>query len=274
MTAISTKDSPGIGVSGRNVIESFSLKERTIVITGVTGGLGINFANACVQAGANVAGIDIASAPHADFHKLSAYGTKVSYYQADVTDAQLVEDTFQQIVGDFKEIHGCITCAGIAGEAPFHEYPAEQVRKIVNVNLLGSFFVAQSAVRQLLKQKTRGSIVFISSVASHQANASHPVSAYGATKYAVRGLAQQVAVEYAPYGIRANSITPGPMLTDMSRRLAAGNPDVFKNLCSHIMLNRMGEPDELNGAAVFLLSDASSFVTAEDILVDGGQGHL
>ena len=65
-----------------------------------------------------------------------------------------------------------------------------------------------------------------------------------------------------------------PMLTEMSRRLAAGNPEVFAKLCSHIMLNRMGEPDELNGAAVYLLSDASSFVTGEDILVDGGQGHL
>lgn len=64
------------------------------------------------------------------------------------------------------------------------------------------------------------------------------------------------------------------MLTEMSRRLAAGNPAVFADLCSHIMLNRMGEPDELNGAAVYLLSDASSFVTGEDILVDGGQGHL
>ena len=65
-----------------------------------------------------------------------------------------------------------------------------------------------------------------------------------------------------------------PMLTDMSRRLAAGNPEVFSQLCSHIMLGRMGEPDELNGAAVYLLSDASSFVTGEDILIDGGQGHL
>ena len=64
------------------------------------------------------------------------------------------------------------------------------------------------------------------------------------------------------------------MLTDMSRRLAAGNPEVFTKLCSNIMLGRMGEPGELNGAAVFLLSKASSFVTAEDILVDGGQGHL
>jgi NAD(P)-dependent dehydrogenase (short-subunit alcohol dehydrogenase family) len=64
------------------------------------------------------------------------------------------------------------------------------------------------------------------------------------------------------------------MLTEMSKRLAAGNPEVFANLCSHIMLNRMGEPDELNGAVVYLLSDASSFVTGEDILIDGGQGHL
>ena len=75
--------------------------------------------------------------------------------------------------------------------------------------LLGSYFTAQSVVRQLLKQGTPGSIIFISSVASHQANRGHPVSAYGATKYAVRGLAQQVAAEYAAYGIRANSISPG-----------------------------------------------------------------
>lgn len=75
--------------------------------------------------------------------------------------------------------------------------------------LLGSYFTAQSVVRQLLKQGTPGSIIFISSVASHQANRNHPVSAYGATKYAVRGLAQQVAAEYATAGIRANSISPG-----------------------------------------------------------------
>jgi len=65
-----------------------------------------------------------------------------------------------------------------------------------------------------------------------------------------------------------------PMMTDMTRKLAAGNAQVYENLCSHIMLGRLGEPEELNGAVVFLLSNASSFVTGEDILIDGGQGHL
>ncbi|KAG6991360.1 hypothetical protein G7Y79_00053g088430 [Physcia stellaris] len=249
----------------------FTLAGRITVITGVCGGLGSSFAKACNDAGGIVAGIDIKEECDS---ALAAQLRGFKYYRADVGDATAVEEVIKRIGEDMGQIWGCITCAGIAGQAPFHEYPEAQVREIVNVNLFGTYFTAQSIVRQLLRQGTSGSLVLIASVAAHESNELLPVSAYGATKFAVRGLAQQIAVEYSKANIRCNSISPGPVLTEMAKVFQAQAPAAFDALREKSMLKKMGSPEDLHGSVIFLLSDASSFITGEDILVDGGQCHF
>lgn len=115
-----------------------------------------------------------------------------------------------------------------------------------------------------------GSIVFIGSVASHIPTVVQNISVYSASKSAVRGLVKPLAMELAPYNIRVNSVSPGPMQTDMYRQVAAEQPAFARQVERETMFGRVGKPDELQGVMLFLCSGASSWVTGQDLLVDGG----
>lgn len=115
-----------------------------------------------------------------------------------------------------------------------------------------------------------GSIVFIGSVASHVPTVVQNISVYCTSKSAVRGLVKPLAMELAPHGIRVNSLSPGPMQTDMYRQVAAAELAFARHVEKETMFGRVGQPDELKGAMLFLCSGASSWVTGQDLLADGG----
>lgn len=134
----------------------------------------------------------------------------------------------------------------------------------------GTFFAAQLATKQMQQQGTGGSLVLVASVCAHVAIPGHRLSAYHASKGAVKMLSTALSVELAPHGIRSNTISPGYIETDMSRSLREEHPHLVELMHSTPPLKRIGNRNDLTGTAVYLLSDAASYTTGTDILVTGG----
>lgn len=136
--------------------------------------------------------------------------------------------------------------------------------------MLGTFFATQLAVKQMLKQGTPGSIVLIASICAHQVVPGHTLTGYHASKGGVLMLSKALAVELAPMGIRCNSISPGYIESDMTRTLKSQFPHLVEIMNRTPPMKRIGNTDDLTGAAIYLLSDASAYTTGSDILVTGG----
>ncbi|KAK4998999.1 hypothetical protein LTR66_001878 [Elasticomyces elasticus] len=251
--------------------QRFALEDKTIVITGGARGLGLSFATALAEAGANIAAIDLDDSPPSEFGKLQALGVEAKYYAANVQDYDGLRNTIERIPEEFGSIDGCIPAAGIMRDKPFLEHTAKDINDVMGVNVVGVMYTVQHCAAQMVKQKTGGNIVCISSSAGHHGCAPMTCAAYVASKHAVLGLVKQVAGELAQHGIRCNSISPGTMRTDMLKQIFEGTPGREQLLNSGSMLKRVGEPDELHGAMLYLMSDASSYMTGNDIFVNGGK---
>ena len=140
----------------------------------------------------------------------------------------------------------------------------------MDINLAGTYFSAQLATKQMIAQGTGGSIVLVASVASYIYVPGHNLSAYSATKGAVRMLGKALAVELAPHGIRTNSISPGYIESAMTRELRVQYPHLVDIMQNTPPMRRIGNRNDLTGAVVYLLSDASSYTTGTDIQITGG----
>lgn len=160
--------------------------------------------------------------------------------------------------------------AGIALDKPFVDHTWQEVNRLMNINLAGTYFSAQLATKQMLAQRTGGSIVFIASIASHVHVPGHNLPAYSATKGAVRMLSKALSVELAPHGIRTNSISPGYIESSMTRELRKQSPHLVDIMQNAPPMKRIGNRNDLTGAIVYLLSDASSYTTGTDIQITGG----
>ncbi len=140
----------------------------------------------------------------------------------------------------------------------------------MDINLVGTYFSAQLASKQMLTQGTGGSIVFVASVASHVHVPGHNLPAYAATKAGVKMLSKALAFELAPHGIRTNSISPGYIESAMTQELRVQYPHLVEIMQSAPPMKRIGNRNDLTGAIVYLLSDASSYTTGTDIQITGG----
>ncbi|OAP57498.1 hypothetical protein AYL99_08236 [Fonsecaea erecta] len=253
-----------------SILNKFLLKGKNIVITGGSRGLGFNFALALAQVGANIAVIDINDGPSENMAKLTPLGGKYEYYQANVVDYQRLKDTIDRIHKDFGSIDGCIPAAGIIRDRPFLEHTEKDFRDTMDVNVNGVFYTVQHCTAKMVEQKTGGSVVCIASTAGHKSLAPQEIAAYTASKYAVRGIAKHVAHEMAKHGIRVNSISPGTVQTDMLESVMRQNPSRRKLFLDSCAMHRLAMPDELAGMMLYLMSDAASYTTGQDFLVDGG----
>lgn len=253
-------------------LRRFCLDGKVAVVTGGARGLGYCMSEALCEVGLKaIAIMDVlqehGDAAAAELHK--KYNVAAAFYKVDVRDAQAVSDVINSIASDLGGIDILICSAGIAdSNIPAETYDVEKFRRLIDINLTGTFLCAQATGRVMIEQKTGGSIIFIASMSGHIVNWPQQQSCYNASKAGVIQLGKSLAAEWAPHNIRVNSISPGYMDTALNRVPAL---EAQKKLwCSRTPMNRLGNVDELNNIAVFLASDASTFMTGSDLVIDGG----
>ena len=263
-----------------------SLAGQTALVTGAARGLGFAFSEILAAAGCNIAAFDIISEPPEELLKLRVkYGVKVEYYHVDISSRAEVRAAISRVEGRFPSIDINVNAAGIARNESFLSSSEDTVDRTFAVNFTGSYFVAQACAKSMVERVRKdgtdvtqrdpstsgGCIVFIGSITTHIASSAQNISAYVASKSAVRGLVKPLAMELAPYGIRVNSLSPGYMMTDMMKGLQTQQPDLIKQFEKETMFGRIGDPEEVKGALLFLCARrASGWVTGQDLLVDGG----
>jgi len=256
-------------------LPEFSLKDRVVLVSGGARGLGLTQAQGLLEAGATVYALDILPEPSADFTRIQKQaaeelGTNLYYRQIDVRDNKALNDEIGQIADAEGRMDGLIAAAGIQKETPALEYTQEDANHMFSINITGVFMTAQAVARQMIRFGKGGSIVLIGSMSAHVANRGLICPAYNASKAGVVQLARNLAAEWGVHGIRVNTISPGYIVTQMVEALFVEYPERKEEWPKQNMLNRLSKPEEYRGAAVFLLSDASSFMTGSDLRIDGG----
>ncbi|KAJ9615906.1 hypothetical protein H2200_001983 [Cladophialophora chaetospira] len=260
-------------------MEQFSLKDRNVLVTGGNQGIGLALASGLARLGANVIVFDI-SPQSAEFEQISKLcDVRTAYRKVDVSSVSALKASFEDTVKPFCGDGGldvCIAAAGINLLKDFHETEEQDFDRVLNVNVKGVYFTCQQAVHTMTSpeidrkvgpsEKANKSIIVIASTAAYVATRTHNSSAYALSKSAVRGMVPELAKELGPLGIRVNSISPGYTLTNMT----SGYPDIVKQWQNDTMLGVIGVPEDYVGAAVYLASSASNYVTGQDFLIDGG----
>ena len=248
--------------------DMFSLNGRVALVTGASSGLGVQFAKALADNGAAVALV----ARRADRLKslkdeIEGKGGRAVAIEADVTDHAAVARAFDTAEKAFGTVTILVNNAGIAHGGRAVEMPPEEWRKVLSTNLDAVFFWAQEAARRLLAAKKQGAIVNIASVLGLAV--SKGAVAYAAAKAGVVQVTRALAVELAFKGVRVNAIAPGWFVTEMNDDYLSGEAgDAIKR---EIPMGRFGNPGDLDGALLLLVSDAGSYITGATIVVDGGQ---
>lgn len=195
---------------------------------------------------------------------------KVTAHYADVANPDSVNDVLAEVLSVHGKVDNLVTSAGFTENFDAIQYPYDRMKKLWGVNVDGTYLFAIGVAKHLMERKAPGSIVMIGSMSGAIVNVPQPQAPYNAAKAAIRHLAASLAVEWAHAGIRVNCISPGYMLTALTRKILDDNPDLNKRWTSLIPQGKMGRPEDLMGAVTFLLSDASGYVTGADLRVDGG----
>lgn len=266
------------------IFDKFSMQGKTALVTGGAGLLGKEFCRTLAEAGAIVYAAELTqdlSAPVAE--ELNRIGLQAKATGADITQPDSVKHMVEQIVDETGRLDAVVNSAALdpkfdpthafSGNNAFEDYPLSSWQQAVDVNLTGAFLVSQACARQMIKQG-KGSIINICSmyglVGPDQRIYEKPGKPqvykpvyYPVTKAGILGLTRYIATYYAGTQIRANALTPGGIFNN--------NDEVFlKQYSARAVMGRMGNKDEMNGAVLFLASDASSYMTGSNLVVDGG----
>ena len=247
--------------------ELFNLKGRVALVTGASSGLGVRFAEVLARQGASVALV----ARRAD--RLAAVKTRIEQaggraiaVGADVLDRNAMTRAFDEVEKAFGTVTILVNNAGVAHAGRAVELAEVEWRRVVGTNLDAVFFWAQEGARRMLAANKKGSIINIASVLG--LSVSKGTVAYAAAKAGVIQMTKTLGLELAFKGVRVNAIAPGWFPSDMANFVLDQHGD---ELAKHVPLGRFGGPDDLKGVVVFLASDASAYVTAHTLVVDGGQ---
>jgi NAD(P)-dependent dehydrogenase (short-subunit alcohol dehydrogenase family) len=250
-----------------SVLDLFDLHGKRALVTGASSGIGKRVATAYAEAGAEVA----LAARHAEAlgvvaDEIAAAGGRAVPIRCDVTQPEQVSGMLDQVTAELGGIDIAVCNAGIITVTPMLEMPPEEFQSIQDTNVTGVFLTAQAAARAMVRQGQGGVIINTASMSGHIINIPQQVGHYCASKAAVIHLTKAMAVELAPHKIRVNSVSPGYILTELvepySEYHALWEPK--------IPLGRMGQPEELTGLYLYLASEAASYMTGSDIVIDGG----
>ena len=242
---------------------------KTAIITGGARGIGMNYARAVAEAGADVAIVDLDLPAARETARLLAEetGRDVFPVQADVTSPESVDAMMEAILARFGRLDAAFCNAGICINVPAEEMPYATWKKVLDVNLNGMFLTNIAAGKQMLKQGG-GSIINTASMSAHIVNVPQPQCAYNASKAGVIQLTKSLAVEWATRGVRVNSISPGYIGTDLTLNSPSLIP-LIEKWNAMAPMHRLGKPEELQAIAVYLAGDASPFTTGSDFVIDG-----
>ncbi|MBI1238368.1 MAG: SDR family oxidoreductase [Alphaproteobacteria bacterium] len=251
----------------------FDLSGKVALISGGNGGIGLGMAEAIAASGGGVmiwgtnAGKNTAAVT-----KLKAYGVPVASAEVDVSDEKAVIDAMASAVKEMGRIDSCIANAGInVGAKSFLDISGEKLRKVMSVNLDGALFTLREAARHMIDRAEKGdpggSLVGVASLAGLEGAGRN--EHYGATKGGVLAMMRGIAVELARYGIRANSVAPGWIATDMTQG-AQDSPVFTEKVIARVPIRRWGRPEDFGGIAVYLTSDASAYHSGDTFVIDGG----
>lgn len=245
----------------------FSLQGKVAVVTGGARGIGKTVAGHLAMMGAEIAVIDLLEEAHTTAEGIAkAHGVKARAYICDVTEPAGVERTIDTIARDFRAVDILFNNAGVCLHKPALEVNREEWLGIFDVNVNGVFYVAAAFARKLIALKRGGSIINTASMSAAIVNIPQPQASYNASKAAVVHLTKSLAVEWAKYGIRVNCISPGYTFTEMTAHVRKDWTDIWEDMTP---FKRMGKPEELSGAVVYLAGDCSSFTSGSDIIIDG-----
>lgn len=248
--------------------EMFDLKGKTAIVTGASSGLGVTFAHALAEAGANLEitarRLDKLNQVADDLGNTSG---KVRVFQCDVSSETQVKSLISDTSRTFGRVDIIVNNAGVAALSPATEMPLDEWNKVVSINLTGTFLCARETAKQMIKQRA-GKIINIASIYGAVGDV-FPASPYYATKGAVVNLTRDLAVEWAPFNINVNAIAPGFFPSEMTEGIFR-DPHYLEYINKQTPLGRTGNPDDLKGAVVYLASPASDYVTGQTIFVDGG----
>jgi len=250
------------------ILEKFTLKGKSGIVTGAGSGIGKAFAKSLVQAGSEIV---MAGRNHgrleAAARELRQFGGPVVPVRADVSKMEDIRNLVERTVKEFGKIDFLFNNAGTIRRAPSEDLTEEDWDEVLNTNLKGPFFLAQAVARVMISQKRKGKIINTSSLMAVQGGKRVP--SYAASKGGLAQVTKSMANDWAKYNILVNAIGPGWVKTELTEALQQ-DKERYAELLSRIALGRWADPDDLGGAAVFLASDASDYITGQTIFVDGG----
>lgn len=254
------------------ILDKFRLDDKKAIITGGARGIGRAVAIGFAEANADVAIVDIA---HEDLAielvaEIKATGRDAMYVYVDVRKKDSVQQMVDQVIGRWGRIDILFNNAGICTGPPAEDMTEKEWDDVIDVNLKGVFLCSQAVGRHMIGQKS-GSIINTGSMSGDIVNYPQTQISYNASKAGVHMFTKCLAVEWAKYNIRVNAIAPGYIMTDLTAPYLEKYPDdVQRYWIEGAVQNRIGKPEELVGAVLYLASDASTYTTGEVITIDGG----
>ena len=241
----------------------FDLSNKTVFITGIGSGIGLATAQVALKIGATVYGTVFSEEQS---ETITGYIPRECIYKVDVKNSDEIAFAVDDAAKCSGKLDGIVAVAGILSLQEFTKTDDTIWHNVIDTNLSGSFYSARAAIPHLQKQ-TAGSIVFVS---SQIGLVGHPLgAAYAASKAGINGLTKSIAIELAPNSIRVNAVAPGPVVSDMTAK-ARADEKRYNSLLADIPMGRFGQPEEIATIINFLLSEASSFITGQVIVADGG----
>jgi len=254
-----------------SIKQLFNLNGKKAIITGSGGGIGGAIAEGLAEFGVDTALFDInlENITRLKREIEKKFSVRSLAIQVDVRVSEQIEAAVKRVVDEFRRIDILVNCHGIGQWSPAEEMSKEDWKRMLDVNLTGVFLMCQAVGKIMIGQRS-GKIINIASMSGRIANKPQPQAHYNASKAGVIMLTKSLAAEWARYNVNVNSVSPGYTLTPLVENLLKEKPqyaDLWRPL---IPLGRFAEPKDIVGAVIFLSSDAASYVTGHDLVVDGG----